>query len=267
MNESMPIFRANLTEPVSYDIPERYRSIHYDNYISFSSEGGPPSGYGSRYYYNRACTPTSLATIEVGSTSRRPYSASFSFGPNTAVVISSSEDINSLDSIEWASDFSNIGGATDILAPGEEITAAFQQYVPNPGGIDLSYRNSPYLPNIGRAPNPANTIINPNIAVGYPNPGTSFSAPQVAGVACLYFQMNPGANVWQFKKFLLEHSKPVRRSPTEETGVIDNWAYNNRVIEGGKTYPVLYGAPTASLFWPYSSPNQITFSNVKITKT
>ena len=257
MNEYTPTYRANLTESISYNIPERYRSIHYDNYISFSG------GFNTdKIYYNRTPTPTSLGSVEVGSLSRLPYSGS----SNEVIVLSSSNNINSLDTIEWPSIFNNMGGGTDIFAPGEFITCAWHQYTP-PQTVYKEYHNSPYLPNTGRAPNPADTVINPNTAISTPLPGSSFASPQVAGVACLYFQLNPGADVWQFKQFLLDNSKPVRRSPIEEMGVTDNWVYRNRMVEDNKEYPVLYGAPTAALFWPYSSPLTATYSEIKITKS
>jgi len=260
MNSAQIFFRASPDTETSYPIPDRYRSIHFDNYISSSEINITTPGYilnlpnvvlggtAGKWYYHRGVSPTNLATVEVGALNRSPI-----YNPQSASLITNKE------SAAW---YGNHGGGTDIYAPTEVASAHF---------LSVGNRTSslyPSSPNLFPYPYYSN---NATITKGttYTFTGTSFAAPQVAGVACLYFQMNPGADVWQFKQFLLDHAKPVRIPPSEDNGgPIDVWAEGNVKNEEGIDYVALNGAPTASLFWPYSSPNKAIFKdNMQITKS
>ena len=67
--------------------------------------------------------------------------------------------------------------------------------------------------------------------------GTSFSSPHIAGVACLYLQMNPEATAQDYKKYLTYNAKNVKlsssnfnKSFTQSKDPIDSWRM--RGIEG-----------------------------------
>ena len=237
MNDGQIFFRASPDIETEHPIPERYKSIHYNNYIS-SSEW--PSQLDYKYYYHQGSSPSNLAAVEVGALDISPTDDSYQY--------------SQLDGKERPAGYSNHGGGTDIYAPSKVVCASMYSSV-----------SSSFLPNIdpeGTSPSPdwpgsgRRYFTN---AFNISPIGTSFAAPQIAGVACLYFQMNPGADVWQFKQFLLDHAKPVKIPPSEDNGgPIDVWAEGNVKTEGGVGYIALNGAPTASLFWPYSSPNKST---------
>lgn len=159
--------------------------------------------------------------------------------------------------------FSSVGPAIDIFAAAEYVNGAgYDGTYPFSIGNVRPY--SLYTP----LDYPYNSIIHsageyPPYAVGIPIPqklmladGTSFASPNVAGVACLYFQMNPGANVKQFKKFLSESAQRIPKvfnedpnnSPTYSGSGLMNVPYNP-----DKTI-ALNGAPPLVLNWPYVKP-------------
>jgi hypothetical protein len=95
--------------------------------------------------------------------------------------------------------------------------------------------------------------------------GTSFSSPQVAGVACLYFQMNPSATVDDFRNFL-EHYAP--KDP--RLRVFDDDALNKGTDFTGSFYinqPYnamrsisLFGSSNKILHWPFTKVNPLTIT-------
>ena len=250
MNDGQIFFRASPDIETDYPIPDRYKSIHFNNYFSSSTYIGSTSlivqnapdhlkgsSQNGKYYYNRGNSPSNLATVEVGALSRFPLYNSLS-----ASLVTNEE------SPDW---YSNHGGGIDIYAPTQVMAAAFTQFYSSSFFHNSPPPPYPYMPDYI-------TVTHGYMATPT---GTSFAAPQVAGVACLYFQMNPGADVWQFKQFLLDHAKPVKIPPSEDNGgPIDVWAEGNVKTEGGVEYIALNGAPTASLFWPYSSPNKVSIT-------
>lgn len=257
MNEGHIFFRASPDSETPYPIPDRYRSIHFNNYLSSSAYEGSTSEvatnapdymgsiFDGKRYYHRGYSPTNLATVEVGALRRIPLYNSLL-----------ASQITNKESADW---YSNHGGGIDIYAPTGVMCGKTRANLMGFSNPDEFYAHFPPPP----PPNPPGVPPYLHITHGFTfsGTGTSFAAPQVAGVACLYFQMNPGADVWQFKQFLLDNAKPVRVAPSEDNdGPIDVWEDGNIKTEGGIDYIALNGAPTASLFWPYSSPNQINFS-------
>ena len=80
--------------------------------------------------------------------------------------------------------------------------------------------------------------------------GTSMAAPQVAGVACLYMQVNPGATAADFKDFLNKTAKEY----LYDTGGADDYVYANST-------PRLYGGTKKVLYFPLNSPNKLKYGN------
>ena len=80
--------------------------------------------------------------------------------------------------------------------------------------------------------------------------GTSMAAPQVAGVACLYMQVNPGATAADFKDFLNKTAKEY----LYDTGGVDDYVYANST-------PRLYGGTKKVLYFPLNSPNKLKYGN------
>lgn len=161
-----------------------------------------------------------------------------------------------------ASGFTVVGPVVEIFAAGENLPVALSANVTS-GGTYSSLYNSSY-------PRPY-SLYNKKYEgtiwkMGIMN-GTSFSSPQVAGVACLYFQINPSATVTDFRNFL-EHYAPTDprmrvftpdpENRIEFTGSVPAGNANSRY--NATRDIVLYGASTKILHWPFTKVNPLTIS-------
>jgi subtilisin family serine protease len=175
------------------------------------------------------------------------------------------------------SSFTNIGPAVDIFAAGGLITAAGHPFY---NWYNSTYQAGTYPVKNYNLYNPNyNPNINPNLdSTDYmvTLSGTSMSSPQVAGIACLYFQLNPGATVKQFKQFLSASAiktpqmQVFNEDPTNNPYYSGSITYNTSSDFYGnqRIYPIsvqftaslaLYGAPPLIVHWPYSNPNPASF--------
>jgi subtilisin family serine protease len=162
------------------------------------------------------------------------------------------------------SPFSNVGPAVDIFAAGAFIMGAwfrdpFINTDPNITSSYTNYRN--YDPNY--------VPTHPSLSLDeymYSISGTSMAAPQIAGIACLYFQLNPGATAKQFKQFL--SSSAIK---TPQMQIFSEDPENNHDYTGSMFFTLLKdnyytksqtialnGSPTIIAHWPYSNPNPFT---------
>lgn len=109
--------------------------------------------------------------------------------------------------LEQRASYSHYGTAVDIYAPGTGIVGATSP---------LDAQAEPYYANASYSQESQQ--------------GTSFSAPQVAGVAALYCQLNPGATPAQFKQWL--NTKGSVTNAIIDTGSNVDYA-NNYSLSGG----------------------------------
>ena len=173
------------------------------------------------------------------------------------------------------SPYSNVGPAVDIFSAGHFIAGAwFQDPFYNSGSaytnVTASYINyKNYDPNY--VPTHPSLSLNEYM---YVISGTSMAAPQIAGLACLYFQLNPGATAKQFKLFLSASAikTPQMQIFSEDpenkydyTGSIFTPLLSSKYYTKSQTI-ALNGAPTLVAHWPYSNPNKAEISSVKLTK-
>lgn len=185
-------------------------------------------------------------------------------------------DIAYTSSLYAPAAFTSVGPGVDIFAAAEFVVGALYDgtfpLIPNNARPYSLYTPLDY---------PYNSIIHsageyPPYAVGIPitqymapADGTSFASPNVAGVACLYFQMNPGANVKQFKRFLSESAQLIPKvfnedpnnSPTYSGSGLMNVPYNP-----DKTI-ALNGAPPLVLNWPYIKPITLSINRETSSET
>ena len=162
--------------------------------------------------------------------------------------------------------FTNIGSGVDIWAAGRDIVEAYFDLL---GGRALGSSNiiakeygiyDPNYKKINRKnqyPVPYNTLEAPQFAII--ESGTSMACPQVAGVACLYAQMNPGAaNQEDFKRFLKANAqlapKMFMENPDNNSPDIGNNYVTMSVGYNGSKHLNLFGAPPDVLYWPYTNP-------------
>lgn len=172
------------------------------------------------------------------------------------------------------STFTNVGPAIDIFAAGGSIMAAGHPYHvyanSNLGKSYLFKSHSLYDPNFDPSINNKLDETDYMTLLG----GTSMASPQVAGVACLYFQLNPGANVDQFKTFLSASAASTSLKMFVEKEDENIATYSGSIqfddnLTLNRTYTNVYetsqsialnGAPPLVLNWPYDSPNPAKIS-------
>jgi hypothetical protein len=113
--------------------------------------------------------------------------------------------------------------------------------------------------------------------IGNGTGGTSASCPIVAGIICLYLQLNPWADVKQVRKWLRTHPKLI---PNINVDINEEFLYKRHLkfnppggsigytssIDTSGSIQLGIDGDGPIVFFPMTS-NQMTFSNVKITKT
>lgn len=197
--------------------------------------------------------------------------------------------------------FSATGDAIDIWAAGYKVPVAradFDDIIANATGFgwkptkpvstSLAHYQNPYQPSyyfLGdqeEYPSYYNLYpdTSPPLRITHQKyrtqAGTSFSSPNVAGVVCLFLELNPGATWSQIKKFLIEQGQkaiPVwvdnpSQNYADFTGSMkSDFALASGNYGFGKTSPVvnddsmapsmnrdiaMCGAPPVMLYWPYT---------------
>ena len=118
---------------------------------------------------------------------------------------------------EYKSVFSDSGPAVDVWAPGSFVMSACSNT--NAYGGVAYYNNSEFKQ------------VNSS--------GTSMAAPQVAGVICVYLQLNPWATPTQVKAWLIAQSQPVIYTTGSDTDYTNNRS--------------LLGAAPRVMFQPFNS--------------
>jgi subtilisin family serine protease len=181
------------------------------------------------------------------------------------------------------SEFTTVGPAVDIFAAGSYIIAAWSRFGTTQNTLkNFKIYDPLYNPNNYPPTNPP-LSVNENFRW---NSGTSMAAPQVAGVACLYFQMNPGATAKQFKQFLSASAIKTPQMLVFDEDSLSRYDYsgsaptpsNQRyrsyggfgLINDVPFYNVplsLNGASPLVLHWPYFNPNKARISSIQLTKT
>lgn len=118
---------------------------------------------------------------------------------------------------EYKSVFSDAGAAVDIWAPGSHVMSACSNTNAYSG---VTYYNNSEFKQV-------------NIS------GTSMAAPQVAGMVCLYLQLNPWATPMQVKSWLVSQSKPTIYTTGSDTDYTNSRS--------------LLGATPRVMFQPFNS--------------
>lgn len=132
--------------------------------------------------------------------------------------------------IERSIYYSTKGPAIDIWAPGTNIMSATSNIT------DQISTSSYYL----------NSNFNQALLSG-----TSMASPQIAGMAMLYLQANPGAGPAEVKDFLSKSAK----STIYSTGLTTDYA---------NTYSLL-GSPNRVAYFPYAASQGLKPTNIKVS--
>lgn len=244
-NNNNVSFRANLEEE-DPNCEDFYKSIHYDNYFKLDI----PYGYGSTQipagdpiYYHRHPSPICHQALSVGAL-KRGWGNNWYDGIHHNQLKYTPASFSSRGAVDvWAVDSNQAAGFSGIIQGDfvyQEVLGAglvasqslgwipygtrnIPSALNNCDPITFSYREDRNNPYLGINTAQGEQFRNKDFISQNTGAGTSFSAPQVAGVACLFFQLNPGADVNQFKKFIKQHHYPVAVSNEELSGKKDNW--------------------------------------------
>lgn len=261
-NRSMPQAGSGSADDLFFE--ENYYSPYWDSYYTYDEDNSRYEA-GEPVYYHRSGFPGGNSIVKCAN-------VSFNFGRETSFDKPPDRDEPQVLVQFGLIPSSERGPRIDIGA------------ISHVNCADASWSTSRY----------GNTIISSSKYLIYPdsgiynfnkkntsntyNGGTSFAAPQIAGIACLWAQLNPGGNVVGFKKFLKENAN---------IHSIKNPNYFDLSDENGKKYYLRNQISTATgvdiiptahyrksddpiklANWPYSSSIQATFSNgIKISKS
>lgn len=248
-NRSMPMAGSGSTSDPFF--LEEYYSPYWDSYYTYD-EDNSRYGAGEPVYYHRANIPGGNSIVKVANVSfeNLPWVGIryINFG-----LVESSERGPRID----------IGALSHTNAAIVGGQSAFH---------DLSITHSLYKV-------PVNTL-NQAVMTNTYGGGTSFAAPQIAGMACLWKQINPEGNSTQFKKFLKENANPNSiESLDYPDGTNENGGlyYYRNYLTNVRNYSASPILPTAQYRnpnnriqlanWPYSSPYTFQAPNIKISKS
>jgi hypothetical protein len=173
------------------------------------------SGFNTRYYCRGGTPGNTVGVITVGNID------------SDLLTLSGGSEV---DKMQFAS---SRGPGVDIWAPGTNIQGAISK----PNGF-----------------NPQQ--VNPQPYPGYPAfescklTGTSFAAPQVAGVLAQHCQLNPDINSFEAKQWIIDNAEVDRIYDDTSGPSEDNFANDY----------ALNGSPNRFLRNPYVSPNVVSFS-------
>lgn len=210
---------------------EDYYSPIYNSYFTFDVDT-PTFDAGDPIYYCRVGVPGGNSVVNVGQYYWTNSTFKSDIGPvNFAGV-------------------GNKGPRVDILAPVAGFSGAHSGPL-YPGAFTSSKYQIPI------------DLNNSNNAVGT-GIGTSFAAPVVAGVACLWKQLNPQPemDVVEFKKFLSQHQKhifPWEEGSTDLGPYIDGSSNKRSYTQPGKE--------PGSVHFPFFSSESIKYNNISIKYT
>jgi subtilisin family serine protease len=137
-------------------------------------------------------------------------------------------NVGSIDSavpvdLEQKADYSCAGPGVDIWAPGSNVmscTSNTNRFTSESYYGDAAYKQV-------------------NIS------GTSMASPQVAGVAALYLQSNPGATPADVKSFLQAQSNLAGPDRLDDSGLDDDYTNDRSLL----------GSSQQILYWPYAQGN------------
>ena len=184
------------------------------------------------------------------------------------------------------------GGGVDIFAMDDGVMAHHPEQpsshrVTNPGffpsssyvqsstsgGLSVAVGASPYSvfpdTSVGWITSPLSQSL--KSAYRFGGGGTSYASPTVAGLACVYMQLNPKAKAIDFKKWLRFHGTPLSITGSETgSNIISTAIYKTLdylyeyYVNSGSSFAnnltkasdrgAIHGAVSKSLYNPYNSP-------------
>lgn len=207
-------------------------------------------------YVNRIAWPGGNSTVEVGgvgcsATAQNPEGSADQLGSYITGALSHSF------SLEY---YSNIGPRIDILGLTGDIAMARATDTPS---YNVNFTSSLYN-NIDQGV--SSSKYGRSTYIG----GTSFSSPQIAGMACLYKQIYPHHNVNQFKDFLIKYQHTHSISFTNNTtfdSLVPVTEYPTGSVSNGVIYRPAFRSesqdPIGIAYWPYSTKG----GNISFTRT
>jgi subtilisin family serine protease len=166
---------------------------------------------GGTDFNNNAVTDDGTKYYHRGSS---PYGDAGYDGGSTGIIVGSMDSSVYSVSQDYKATYSETGPGVDIYAPGTDIMSACS--TTNRFSAPSYYANGSYKQT--------------NIS------GTSMASPQVAGVAALLLQLNPGLTPTQVKQYL----KTNCGTALYDTGNSGDWT-NNRSLKGGSVKALFCG--------------------------
>lgn len=166
---------------------------------------------GGTDFNNNAVTNGGTKYYHRGSS---PYGDAGYDGGSTGIIVGSMDSSVYSESQDYKATYSETGLGVDIYAPGTNIMSACS--TTNRFGAPSYYGNASFKQT--------------NIS------GTSMASPQVAGVAALLLQLNPGLTPTQVKQYL----KTNCGTALYDTGNSGDWT-NNRSLKGGSVKALFCG--------------------------